>query len=83
MGETLADELSLAAKTILLPALSKKVREKFGVEISERLLAALESRRASHKAKAPSRKAAARKGGKKAAAKKRAAKRTAKKGGAK
>jgi hypothetical protein len=85
LGETLSDELSVVAQTLLLPALTKKIRDKFGIDISERLLAAREARRTSRPSKRTARKSGAKKsGGRKTGAKKRTAgKRAAKKGGAK
>ncbi|HEX8845410.1 MAG TPA: hypothetical protein VF791_12235 [Pyrinomonadaceae bacterium] len=83
LGETLAGELSGVTQTLLLPALSKKIKDKFGVDISEKLLAARASRRTIR----PSKKSVKRGGTKKAASKrsgtkarasnKRAAKRSA------
>lgn len=82
LGEKLSDEFSGVADTILLPALSKKIKDKFGVDISDRL----QSLRASKKEKPRTNKSSAKRsstkkaGGKKSGAKKRApGKRAAKK----
>lgn len=83
LGERLSDEFSGVAETILLPALGKKIKDKFGIDVSERLRAlaapAKRTTRASSKSTAkrrPAKKAAAKKStsGKKHAAGKRAAK---------
>jgi hypothetical protein len=86
MGERLSDEFSGIADTILLPALSKKIKDKFGVDISERLQslrasknnkprASKERAKGSSAKKAASKKSSAKKGSaKKRAPGKRAAK---------
>jgi hypothetical protein len=80
MGEKLSGELSDVAETVLLPALSKKVKDTFGIDISDKLqsLRASKSKtRASKKSmkKAPAKKAAAKKNSaKKGSQAKRAAK---------
>lgn len=82
-GERLSDEFSEVADTILLPALGKKIKDKFGVDISSRLLAlraaksekpraSRSSAKKSSAKKAGSKKSSAKKGG----AKKRAAKKS-------
>jgi hypothetical protein len=83
LGETLSDELSVVAQTFLLPALAKKIKDKFGIDISERLQAARDARRTT--SKRPTKRSSAKKSGsKKTGAKKRAAgKRAPRKGGAK
>ncbi len=71
LGERLSDEFSGVADTILLPALSKKIKDKFGIDISERL----QSLRASKKEKPLAIKSSAkRSSAKKAAPKKSSAK---------
>ena len=70
-GERLSDELSDVAQTVLLPALSKKVKETFGINLSERLLASAPKKRTSSPAKRATKKSSAKKaGGKKSGAKK-------------
>ena len=74
MGEKLSEEFSGIADTILLPALSKKVKDKFGIDISDRL----QSLRAAKSTTRASSKSSAKKGAaKKAAAKKSSAKKRA------
>ncbi len=74
LGERLSDEFSGIADTILLPALSKKIKDKFGVDISERL----QSLRASKSKKPQTSKSSAKKSSaKKAAPKKSSAKKRA------
>ena len=81
-GERLSDEFSGVAQTILLPALSKKIKDKFGVDLSDRLLAALPAKGKTSASKRAAKKGSAKKSGKKTSAKKRASsKRAAKKSG--
>ncbi|MDT4952666.1 MAG: hypothetical protein QOJ02_804 [Acidobacteriota bacterium] len=80
IGETISDELSGVAQTVLLPALARKIKNTFGIDLSDKLLAA---RSASRPARS-SKKAAKKAGSKKSGAKKSASgKRAAKKGGTK
>lgn len=81
LGERLSDEFSDVAQTILLPALSKKVKEKFGIDLSERLHALSPAKRTTSAPKRATKKSTAKKAGsKKSGAKKStSAKRTAKK----
>jgi hypothetical protein len=83
IGETLSDELSGVAQTILLPALAKKIKNTFGIDLSDKLLAAKPANRSTRSSKRTTKKSASKKGGsKKSGAKKRASgKRAAKKGG--
>jgi hypothetical protein len=89
VGEKLSEEFSDVAQTILLPALGKKIKDKFGIDVSDKLHALLlQKRTASSAGKRAAKKGASKKsGGKKSGAKKRGAKRsasrkgTAKKGG--
>lgn len=73
VGEKLSDEFSDVAQTILLPAIGKKIKENFGVDISDRLRALAPAKQAvsSRKSSTPGRAV------KKSAAKKRAAKKSA------
>jgi len=84
IGETLSDELTGVAQTILLPALAKKIKNTFGIDLSDKLLAAKPANRSTRPSKRTTKKSAAKKSGsKKSGAKKRASgKRAAKKGGA-
>jgi hypothetical protein len=87
-GEKLSDEFSGIADTILLPALSKKIKDNFGVDISDRLpslrasktkksLASKSSAKKSSSKKAAGKKSSAKKGSaKKRAPGKRAAKKS-------
>jgi hypothetical protein len=80
MGEKLSDEFSGIAQTILLPALGKKIKDKFGVDVSDKLQALVPAKRATGASTHSTKKSAAKKAGaKKAGAKKSGAK----KGGAK
>lgn len=81
MGEKLSDEFSDVAQTILLPALGKKIKEKFGIDLSDKLRALVPAKRSPVAAKRTTKKSAAKKAtGKKSAAKKSATgKRAAKK----
>jgi hypothetical protein len=87
LGERLSDEFSDVAQTVLLPALSKKIKDKFGIDISDRLHAALSAKSTKRVGKSAAKKSAAKKGSSKKAAKKGGAKkrasgkRAAKKGG--
>jgi hypothetical protein len=83
-GEMLAEEVSDVAQTILLPALGKKIKDKFGIDVSDKLTALGAAKSGARtRAKSPAKKAAAKKpGGKKGSAKKGAGKKkAAKKGG--
>lgn len=73
VGEKLSDEFSDVAQTILLPAIGKKIKENFGVDISDRLRALAPAKQtvSSRKSSTPGRAV------KKSAAKKRAAKKSA------
>ncbi|HEY0378864.1 MAG TPA: hypothetical protein VGC87_18260 [Pyrinomonadaceae bacterium] len=84
-GEMLAEEVSGAAQTILLPLINKKVKDKLGIDLSDKLLTTRAARAAAGVGKKSSAKKAAKKSGaKKGAAKKAAAKKAAaKKGGSK
>ena len=84
-GEMLADEFTDVAQTVLLPAIGKKIKDSFGVDISGKL-AALGAKKISGRsqsqakrtAKSPAKKTAARKsGGNKGSAKKGAGKKKA------
>ena len=81
MGEKLSDEFSDVAQTILLPALGKKIKEKFGIDLSDRLRALAPAKHTTSSSKSRTKKSAAKKAsGKKSAAKKSASgKRAAKK----
>jgi hypothetical protein len=70
-GERLSDEFADVAQTVLLPALSKKIKDKFGIDLSERLLASAPKKRATSTLKRTAKKSATKKaGGKKSGAKK-------------
>jgi hypothetical protein len=81
IGEKLSDEFSGVAQTILLPALGKKIKDKFGIDLSDRLQALAPAKRTTGSSKRTTKRSAAKKaGGKKSSAKKSAAgKRAAKK----
>lgn len=81
IGETISDELSGVAQTILLPALAKKIKNTFGIDLSDKLLAAKPANRSTRSSKRTTKKSAAKKSGsKKSGAKKSASgKRAAKK----
>ena len=83
IGETISDELSNVAQTVLLPAIAKKVKDTFGIDIADKLLAAGSTSHSSRKR--TTKKSSAKKGSsKKSGAKKRASgKSSTKKGGAK
>jgi hypothetical protein len=84
IGETISDELSSVAQTILLPALAKKIKNTFGIDLSDKLLTAKPANRSTRSSKRTATKKSASKksGGKKSGAKKRASgKRAAKKAG--
>jgi hypothetical protein len=82
LGERLSDEFSDVAQTILLPALSKKIKEKFGIDLSDRLRAALSAKSTKRAGKSAAKKGSSKKAAKKGGAKKRASgKRAAKKSG--
>lgn len=76
LGDRLSDEFSGVADTILLPALSKKIKDKFGVDISDRLQSLRASK--SKPSKSSAKKSSSKKtGGKKSSAKKGSAKKRA------
>lgn len=83
LGETVSDEISGVVQTVLLPALLKKVKNTFGIDLSDKLLAAKSARSTTRSSKRATKKSSAKKSGaKKTGAKKRApGKRAAKKGG--
>ena len=84
VGERLADEFSDVAQTVLLPALGKKIKDTFGIDVSDKLKGLLPAKSAASTRRLSAKKAAAKKtGGKKGAAKKVAAKKTAKKSSSK
>jgi hypothetical protein len=85
LGERLSDEFADVTQTVLLPALSKKIKDKFGIDLSERLLASAPQKRTTSAPKRTTKKSATKKaGGKKSGAKKRpSGKRAAKKSGTK
>lgn len=73
VGEKLSDEFSDVAQTILLPALGKKIKEKFGIDVSDKLHALIPAKRTtttSSNKRAAKKSAAKKAGGKKSAAKK-------------
>ena len=85
-GEMLAEEVSGAAQTVLLPLINKKVKDTLGIDLSDKLLTTRAARAAAGVAgkKSAAKKAAKKSGTKKGAAKKSAAKKgAAKKGGSK
>ena len=64
VAETVADELSGVAQTILLPMLLKKVSDKFGIDLSERLERVRAAHVSKHSAKrSPAKRASSKKGG--------------------
>ena len=83
-GENLADEFSDVAETVLLPALGKKIKDQFGIDVTDRLRALTPKKRTTRAAskgaakKSPAKKAAAKKSasGKKHSPGKRAAKKS-------
>jgi hypothetical protein len=78
LGERISDEFSDVAETVLLPALSKKVKDKFGIDISERLQSLRASKSKPRTVKGSAKKSSAKKAGsKKSAAKKGSAKKRA------
>ena len=79
-GEALAEEFSGAAQTVILPLITKKVKDTLGIDLSDKLLTTRAARAAA--GKRPAKKAAKKSGGKKSAAKKSAAKKAAGKKGA-
>jgi hypothetical protein len=84
-GEMLAEEFSGVTQTVLLPLLNKKIKDNFGIDLSDKLLTTRAARAATgaHK-KSSTKKAAKKSGGKKGAAKKGAGKKgAAKKDGSK
>jgi len=78
IAENLSEEFSGIAQTILLPALAKKVKDKFGIDVSDKLAGLLS---APHSAKGSAKRSPAKRASsKKAGAKKRtSSKKTAKK----
>ena len=84
-GEMLAEEVSGVAQTVLLPLINKKVKDKLGIDLSDKLLTTRAARAAAGVSKKSSAKKSAKKSGaKKGAAKKAAGKKgAAKKGGSK
>ncbi len=80
VGEKLADEFSDVAQTVLLPALGKKIKDIFGLDVSDKLKGLLGTKSAASTRKRPAKKAATKKaGGTKGTAKKVSGKKTAKK----
>jgi hypothetical protein len=81
IGETISDELSGVAQTVLLPALARKIKNTFGIDLSEKLLAANLANRSTRSSKKTTKRSSAKKAGsKKGGAKKRGSgKRAAKK----
>ena len=71
-GEKLSDEFSDVAQTVLLPALGRKIKDTFGIDLSERLLAsAPQKKRTASQAKRTTKKSTTKKAaGKKSGAKK-------------
>ena len=84
-GERLSDELSDVAQTVLLPALNDKIKDTFGIDLSDKLLPASPQKRTTSQARRATKKTATKKAGaKKSGAQKRVSgKRAAKKSGAK
>lgn len=82
-GETLSDELSGIARTILLPALTNKIRDTLGIDVSAKLQAANAKKRVAQSGKRTTRKSPAKTAGRAKAAPKKGAlrKRPAKKRG--
>lgn len=69
-GERLSEEFSGVAQTILLPALTRKIRDAVGIDLSDRLLVTNTKKGGSRTRKKPAKKAAAKKsGGKRAVTK--------------
>jgi hypothetical protein len=82
-GEMLAEEVSGVAQTVLLPLINKKVKDKLGIDLSDKLLTARTAAAGAGK-KSSAKKSAKKSGAKKGAAKKAAGKKgAAKKGGSK
>ncbi|HUQ32366.1 MAG TPA: hypothetical protein VM095_09610 [Pyrinomonadaceae bacterium] len=80
VAENLSDQFSDIAQTVLLPALGKKIKDTFGVDISDKLHALVPAKRATAASKRTTKKSSA----KKAVAKKAGAKKSvARKGAAK
>ena len=76
-GERLADEFSDVAQTVLLPALSRKVKDTFGIDLSGRLLTSSPKKRTTSATKRTTKKSATKKaGGKKSTSVKRATKKS-------
>ena len=68
IAETVSEELSGVAQTILLPMLLKKVSDKFGIDLTERL----ERSRAAHASRGTAKRSPAKRASKKGGTKKRA-----------
>ena len=81
MGEKLADEFSDVAQTIILPALGNKIKETFGIDLSDKLRALAPAKRTTSAAKRTTKRSAAKKAGSKKSSTKKSAsgKRSAKK----
>lgn len=83
VGEVISEELSGVAQTLLLPALIKKVKDAFGIDLSDKLLAAKSAKRPARSSKGTTKRRAVKKSSRKTGAKKPTArKRATKKGGA-
>jgi hypothetical protein len=82
-GERLSDEFSDVAQTILLPALGRKIKDTFGIDLSDKLRSLSPAKRASSTGRSAAKRSPAKKAaGKKSSAGKRATgKRAAKKSG--
>ncbi len=78
-GEMLAEEVSGVAETVLLPLISKKIKDSLGIDLSDKLLTARAARAAAAGAgkKSSTKKSAKKSGAKKGAAKKAAGKKGA------
>ena len=86
-GERLSEEFSGVAQTILLPALTRKIRDAVGIDLSDRLLSSKTQRRGSGTPKQPAKKVPAKKSSlkpsRKSAVKKSGARKSVKKRGSK
>lgn len=81
IGESLSDEFSGVAKTILVPALVTKIKNTFGIDLTDRLLAAKPAKQARRSKKSAKKSTARKPAAKKAVAKRPQARKTpAKKG---
>lgn len=77
LSERLSDEFSGIADTILLPALGKKIKDKFGIDISDKLQSLRTAKSTTRTTKSGAKKSSAKKsGGKRTGAKKSVAKKT-------